>query len=909
MKPSFACSACGFRFRADARYVGRSVRCPNSACGRPVLLRPAVEQAVAAIRAPAAVGASAAPPVAVRRSAVAAQGRVLSGRSRWWLSVLTVAAICSLSLVVFQGSQLWLSAGSLQAATSETATGNSSPAAPQSPPLTPEQQEQQRLAEAQAALEKTRSDRLEQQVLPYLKQYCFECHGEDSQEAGIVVHDLRGPDDFLADFRRWERVYRMINSGVMPPADHTALPAPEQQQSVARILHAELYEFDCRIVRSPGRSTLRRLNRAEYNNTIRDLFGLQITPADKFPQDDVGEGFDNIGDVLNVPPLLMEKYLDAAEEVAGAVVDLRDFSKGIVQTFAADALTNGGEKPTVDDRGYAWLSTNGRLLAKVTVPADGRYVVQVDLTATQAGDDFARAALVVDGQAVHEAEVPGLRREQQFEQTVELKAGEHEIAGEFLNDFYDPEAPERRRDRNLGIRKIIITGPEGGGVDLWHETHRRFVTSRPGEGRSVQQAADGVLRPIMRRAFRRPVTDEEVQRYVTLVERTMAEQSETYDYGVYVALQAVLVSPDFLFRVEADPPADAADRALNSFEVASRLSYFLWSSMPDEELLQLAETGRLLDGDVLRQQARRMLRDPKSEALSRNFAAQWLNLRNLADVRPNPEVYPDFDDALRKSMARETELLFASIVQEDRSIEEFLSADYSFVNERLARHYGLTGVQGEDFVRVSLAGTQRTGVLTHASILTLTSNPGRTSPVKRGKWILENILAEVPPPAPAGVPALEEAGSAAEGMSLREKMELHRRDAACAVCHRILDPLGLGFENFDGVGRWRDEDAGKVVDASGELPGGDRFAGPGELLGILRGRKDRFFQAFTEKMLVYSLGRGLEYYDRCTVEEALRQLKSGGNRFSVVVEAIVTSDAFLRRAGRRELSSGSGSGG
>jgi hypothetical protein len=389
----------------------------------------------------------------------------------------------------------------------------------------------------------------------------------------------------------------------------------------------------------------------------------------------------------------------------------------------------------------------------------------------------------------------------------------------------------------------------------------------------------------------------------------MTELSETYDYGLYVALQAVLVSPDFLFRVEADPPADAKDRALSPFEVASRLSYFLWSSMPDEELLQLAEAGRMLEPDVLRQQVRRMLQDPKSEALSRNFAAQWLNLRNLADVRPNPEVYPEFDNALRQSMSRETELLFSTITREDRSIEEFLTADYSFVNERLARHYGIAGVTGEEFVRVSLAGTQRAGVLTHASILTLTSNPGRTSPVKRGKWILENILAEVPPPAPAGVPPLEEAGKDVSGLSLRERMELHRKDPACAVCHRILDPLGMGFENFDGTGRWRDQDAGKAVDASGELFGGDRFSGPGELLGLLKARKERFFRAFSEKMLIYSLGRGLEYYDRCAVEDALIQLKNNGYRFSALVEAIVTSDAFLRRAGRRDLPPEVGSGG
>jgi len=902
MKPLFACSACGFRFRADARYVGRRVRCPNGACGQSVLLQPVSEIPVTGV--PANVLASRSATVVSRRSRSTAVRGVSDGVHRRRVLALSVAAICGLAMVLFTGGQLWLSGIPLQAARSGTMSGSSVVAQPAATSLTPQQQ----LAEAQAALEKTRKDRLDQQVLPYLNQYCIACHGEESQEAGIVVHDLRSPADFLSDFRRWERVYRMISAGVMPPADHSPLPAPEQQQAVAKILHAELYEFDCRIVRSPGRSTLRRLNRAEYNNTIRDLFGLQITPADRFPQDDVGEGFDNIGDVLSVPPLLLEKYLDAAEEVAGAVIDLRDFSKGIVRTFPADSLRNGAEKTAVDGAGYGWLNTNGRLTTKVSVPADGGYVVQVDLTATQAGDGFAKAALVVDGQSVREEEVPGLRREQQFEHTVDLKAGEHEIAVEFLNDFYDPEAPVRRRDRNLGVRKVVFSGPQGGGVDLWHETHKKFVISRPGEARSVKQAAEEVFRPILKRAFRRPVTEEEVQRYVTLAERTVTEQSETYDYALYVALQAILVAPDFLFRVESDPPADVPDRALNSFAVASRLSYFLWSSMPDEELLKLAENGQLLEHDVLRQQVRRMLQDARSEALSRNFAAQWLNLRNLADVRPNPEVYPDFDDALRKSMARETELLFSTIVREDRSVEEFLSADYSFVNERLARHYGISGVQGDDFVRVSLAGTQRTGVLTHASILTLTSNPGRTSPVKRGKWILENILAEVPPPAPAGVPSLEEAGKDLGALSLREKMELHRKDPACAVCHKILDPLGMGFENFDGVGRWREEDAGKSVDASGELPGGDRFTGPGELLGILRGRKDRFFRALIEKMLVYSLGRGLEYYDRCTVEESLTQLKNNGYRFSALVEAIVTSDAFLRRAGRRDLVLEPGSG-
>ncbi|MEY3173788.1 MAG: hypothetical protein RLZZ436_1702, partial [Planctomycetota bacterium] len=722
-------------------------------------------------------------------------------------------------------------------------------------------------------------------------------HGDEVQEAGIEVNDLKHPSDFFRDHTRWEKVYRMINAGAMPPAGHDPLPDKQSQEQIAKLLYDELYNFDCELVQHPGRSTLHRLNRAEYNNTIRDLFGISLTPADKFPQDDVGEGFDNIGDVLSVPPLLMEKYLDAAEEVAAAVIDTTDYSKGLARTFSAsDLRTSGGnETPSVDGDGYAVLSTNGTLSVRVKTPAAGRYEIRVEARATQAGDEAARMAVMADRKTITEVEVPGHLKPKSTADTVELPAGEVEISAAFLNDFYNPEGPERRRDRNLFVKKIEVIGPEGGG-EFWHETHRRFVTVRPSESTPPSQAAAQVLKPILRRAFRRPVTDDEVGRYAALVERSMTEHNASYDYGLYLALQAVLVTPDFLFRIEADPPEGQSVRELNQFEVASRLSYFLWSSMPDEDLLQLAENNRLLDPQILKEQIERMLKDPKAAALGRNFAAQWLNLRNLTDVRPNPEVFPDFDEPLRAAMARESEELFNTIVSENRPIDEFLTADFTFVNERLARHYGISGVTGDAFVRVSLAGTNRSGVLTHAAVLTLTSNPGRTSPVKRGKWILENILGQAPPPAPPGVPALEEAAKDVTGLSLRKRLEIHREDPGCATCHQTMDPLGMGLENFDAVGRWRDKDADQPVDASGDLPSGEHFSGPLELVSILRGRQDQFHRAFTEKLLVYALGRGLQYYDRCAVNAILERMKQQGPRFSVLVEGIVRSDPFLKRS-------------
>ena len=548
------------------------------------------------------------------------------------------------------------------------------------------------------------------------------------------------------------------------------------------------------------------------------------------------------------------------------------------------------------------LGSTGTVSATATTPSEGKYKIRIRALATQAGDADAKMALQIDGQNVTEFEVQGHRKQNWFEHDVTLTAGSHKIGGAFINDFYDPEAKDKqRRDRNLAVGTIEVTGPEGGGEPAWHETHRRFVTARPSDSVTVKEAASQVLRPILYRAFRSPVADAEVARFAELVDHNVTEFKETYDYGLYVALQAALVSPDFLFRNEVDTEGNATERKLNEYEVASRLSYLLWSSMPDEELFKLAENKRLFDPDILQAQIERMLHDDKAHALSRNFASQWLNLRNLTDVQPNPEVFPDFDDALRKAMRQETEMLFSTIVKENRSIDDFLNADFTFLNERLATHYGISGVSGDQFVRVSLEGTKRSGMLTQASILTLTSNPGRTSPVKRGKWILENILGEVPPPPPPGVPPLEEANKDTANLSLRERMEIHRKDPGCASCHKTMDPLGMGLENFDAIGRWRDKEGERDVDSSGELPGVVKFSGPMELIGIIRSRQAQFHRAFAERLLTYALGRGLEYYDKCAVDQALVLMKQRGNRFSALVEGIVVSDPFMKRSRTREL--------
>ena len=956
MTPSFRCSNCEFTFRIDERFLGRIVVCPREGCGarirlpqagtqrlpsnRPRVLEPANRQnstknrkSVAERTEMARSARSSAertnpphPDTATRRtnsnirrvrkgqtstatipggrhitvgfvSAVAIGAVLLSG---WWFmrpgAAVTDSTTIQTDMIQHGFRNLSGTTGKPEnAIAAGFPQGVHSALRPDTVLLT----SSTRLSQEELAKEAKRQAWVSDKAQPFFAKYCTDCHGPDEQSGGIAVDSLTSADQLLTERKKWERVYRMVNAGAMPPSGHDPFPSESEQKEIADFLYDELFNFDCSLVDHPGRPTIQRLNRAEYNNTIHDLFGLEITPADKFPQDDVGEGFDNIGDVLSLPPLLMEKYLDAAEEVVNAVVDLRDFSKPQTQTFRGNQLTSS-LGTSADDRGFVMLQTNGEVSTSIDLPSDGKYLIRVENAAHQAGVDKPKMAVKLDDEVLFEYEINGGRRPEWHEQSIALPKGTHRISAAFLNDFFDANAEDGRKDRNAMVRTIEITGPEGGSEPQWHSTHRRFVTVRPENGNDIRSAARQVLRPILYRAFRRPVSDAEVDRFAALAERQVLEFNESYDYGISIALQAVLVAPDFIFRLEHEPEGNATQRILNEYEVASRLSYFLWSSMPDDELLTLAENRRLLDPNILRQQVARMLKDEKSSSLGVNFASQWLNLRNLKDVRPNPDLFPEFDDSLRTAMARETEVFFNTVVREDRSVDEFLLADFTFVNERLAKHYGMNGVSGDEFVRVSLGGLNRSGVLTHASILTLTSNPGRTSPVKRGKWIMENILGQAPPPAPPAVPELEATAKASPGLTLREQLALHRADPGCASCHKTMDPLGLGLENFDAVGRWREMDGEKPIDASGELPSGESFNGSLELISIFKDRREQFHRALAERMMVYALGRGLEYYDKCAIDKALDNMKARGYRFSSMIEGIVLSDPFLKRSLNRD---------
>lgn len=729
------------------------------------------------------------------------------------------------------------------------------------------------------------------QLNSYFSNYCIDCHGADEQMAGIAVHEIGTQQDMLRQRKSWIRVLRMIQVGAMPPEDIEPRPGAEENAAIAELLKDAIYNFDCQQINDPGHPTIRRLNREEYNNTIRDLFGVDITPADNFPSDDVGEGFDNIGGVLSISPLLMEKYLSAAEEVTAAVIDTTDYS--IPQTWATESAAMKATHENIQDvQGLRFLKEAGELSFELTVPAKARYNIVFDAEAMPQNGLDIDFALNVDGEEAKVFTVRQFNRPKKFKRSVQLSAGTHRISFEFYGD--DEEEDEEQRAR-LGIGRAVVKGPVGKAEPVYSEAHRRIVSARPDDSTSVHEAAVQVVTPLLRRVIRRPLEPPDIERYAQLTESLMTQPEMTWERAVAATVQAMLVSPEFLFRVEQQPLQSDSERTLNDHELAVRLSYFLWSSMPDEELFRLADAGSLHEPDVLRAQIRRMIADSKSQALVDNFVSQWLNLRNLEIVQPDRQVFSEFDDELRHAMLQETSHVFRNIMQQDLSVEQLLTGRTTFVNERLAGHYGLEGVTGDEFVEVSLEGLPRRGVLTHASVLTLTSYPRRTSPVQRGKWILENLFGDGPPPAPANVPELEDAAEKTEGLSVREQMALHRTNPVCASCHQVMDPLGLGLENFDGIGRWRETEHGQPVDASGELPGGRKFEGPQELVEILLSRREDFLRTMAEKMLTYATGRGLEYYDKCVIDDCIDHMHHHDNRFSALVEAIVQSDAFMKR--------------
>jgi hypothetical protein len=698
--------------------------------------------------------------------------------------------------------------------------------------------------------------------------------------------------------------------------------------------------------------TARRLNRAEYNNTIRDLLGVDVRPADDFPQDDSGYGFDNIADVLSLSPVLMEKYFVAADRVARHALFGPPPVAPTLTRLRSDGRRAGDALSVPSEYDLTGLTLPNAFHTTYRVPVEGDYVIRVALGGTRpATSEPISVTLWVDEHQLqtnqHDPEQSatfGVDRQDFGGQTTEfrvrLQAGDRWLAiaipriYEGLPTRYNGPRPSTRPyvpaefkppadatpERIAELRKrfeqsqadlakvplnavrvatIDIAGPYSPVSGPSHETLEKLYTCGHLNGGHQPWCPLRIMSDLARRAFRRPVTASEVRKYVALVEKVQREDGSLSE-GLAIGIQALLVSPDFLFRIERQPRsatgAGSLAHPVTDHELAARLSYFLWASMPDDELRRVADRGELHDRRVLDAQVRRMLRDPKAQALAQQFGGQWLQFRALESVMRDRERYPDFEEYLRLSMRRETELFIEHIIREDRSILDFIEGQYTFMNERLARHYGLSGVSGPEFRRVDLAPLPRGGVITHASVLTVSSYATRTSPVLRGKWILDNLLNAPPPDPPADVPNLDEA-ALGSSTSMREQLEAHRSNPACAACHRRMDPLGFGLENFDAVGAWRTVDGKFPVDASGTLPDGRTFSGPDQLRAILAADRGVFAQALTSKLLTYALGRGLERYDAQTVKSIAGRLPAHDYRFSGLVLEIVNSSPFQSRRG------------
>ena len=777
-------------------------------------------------------------------------------------------------------------------------------------------------------------------VQPFLDQNCTGCHNAKLATAGLNLKLLEDPATIEKNRDRWDSIYSKIESGEMPPK---GMPRPDAAALKAATdwMQAEFKREDKLIKLDPGHITARRLNRSEYNNTVRDLLGVDFHPADDFPQDDSGYGFDNIGDVLSLSPGLMEKYLTAAERVTRAALFGNEAVKATTVHYQPHLRR---PPPPATFAGYdeSGLSLPSSFNGLHQFPADADYQLKITLNGARPnGSEPVMLAAWVDGKQVQQISIVPVNMEgESHEFRTHIAKGEHLVSVSFLKQFEglppkfngpnpskrvvpagrgagrakpavpavdDPDAPSlggspRERATAAAAAPVVsiagrvealdIAGPFDAKPEIPVTSRAKIFTCGHSDGHHTEACPRRVLTDLARRAYRRPVTAPEVDSLVALYSRVRA-QGDSFDEGIAVAIQYVLASPDFLFRIENSPrqQAGAAIRPVNPFELATRLSYFLWSSMPDEELYRAASQGRLRQPAVLEAQVRRMLRDPKAKALVENFAGQWLLLRNIDVVNPDWERF-EFDDLLRLSMKRETELFLSNIIHDDLSVIDIIGAKYSFLNERLARFYGIPGITGPEFRKVDLAGNpQRGGLLTQASVLTVSSYATRTSPVLRGKWILDNILNTPPPPPPPDVPNLDVAAVGAL-VSLRQQLEKHRANPACASCHSRMDPLGFGLENYNAIGEWRTVDGKFPIDSTGKLPDGRTFQGPEGLKGVLLSKQDAFARALTEKLLTYGLGRGLERFDKPVIEGIVKNAAQKQYRFSSVVLGIVRSMPF-----------------
>ena len=761
-----------------------------------------------------------------------------------------------------------------------------------------------------------------------LDQYCIACHNDQAPMANLTLQTvaLDQVGQRADEVGVWERVVLRLRAREMPPVG-LPRPQPTAYDQLASWLETSLDDAAA-ATPNPGRPVIHRLNRAEYTNAIRDLLALEIDGREHLPADDSGYGFDNIGDVLSLSPSLLERYMIAAAKISQLAVG----DPGIRPTLQTYSM-----RPTLIQHGRMSedqpFGTRGGLSARHYFPLDGEYRVKIRLQRTHANqirglaepqdievrfDRVHIAEFTVGGEgiinpwaAVMYASAYEQTADDGLELTIEVKAGIHAIAVAFPEKRGLPEGLlEPRlssasyefagdRDTPMALGSIEISGPFNATRPADTPSRTRLFSCEPvGTIAGDQACATEILLSLARRAFRRPVNDDDLASLLGFYASGRADGG--FDRGIQRALRAILVDPEFLFRIESQPTAVTLATAyrVTDVELASRLSFFLWSSIPDDELLALAEGGTLSEPEVLRRQVRRMLADTRSSALVENFAGQWLYLRNLRSVAPDPDAFPEFDDNLREAFVRETELFVESQLRDDRNVVELLTADYTFLNERLARHYGIPDVYGNHFRRVSLASGLRGGLLGQGSILTATSYPNRTSPTLRGKWILDNLLGAPPPPPPSNVPDLEDSETTSP-RSVRERLEAHRVNPVCASCHARMDPFGLALEPFDAIGDLRTHDGGVLIDASASLPDGSSFDGPAGLREYLLGNQQRFVATLTKKLLTYALGRGLEDYDPPAVRQIVRAAAADDYSWSSLLIGIVESVPFQMRRSRQ----------
>jgi hypothetical protein len=767
-----------------------------------------------------------------------------------------------------------------------------------------------------------------------LNQYCFTCHNEKLKTGGLELDKLDlanvGPNA-----ESWEKAIRKVRAGMMPPAS-----AKRPDRPVLDGLAASLETALDRAAAAhpnPGRAPLHRMNRVEYANAIRDLLAVDVDPATLLPADDSSNGFDNIADVLGVSPALLERYVSAAAKISRLAVGDTDISP-----LATTYTVKGDLSQTSTIEGLP-LGTRGGTVIRHNFPLDGEYLIKLSLTKLSFGQVFGQSAegeeieVTVNGERVKLYELqevpyffmrdsPGappapkpppadaLTERAKMSPNIKLefrlavKAGPQTIAVDFPEKGYSANEDLVHRpvastnDPNIGMQygytavphlaRIDITGPYNAKGPGDTPSRRKIFVCHPSATSDEIPCAKQIVSNLVRRSFRRAPADADIESFLGFYQQ--ARTNGSFDNGIEMSLRRILADPEFVFRFETPPASVASGTAyrISDTELASRLSFFLWSSIPDDELLSLGIKGELHQPAVLAQQTRRMLKDPKSRALVMNFAGQWLYLRDLKSAVPDSREFPDFDDNLRQAFQRETEMLFESILREDRSVLDLLDADYTFVNERLAKHYGIPGVYGPDFRRVPVPIDARRGLFGQGSMLLVTSNANRTSPVQRGKWILENVLGSPPPLPPPNVPPLKENTGGAEVTSVRERMEAHRGNPVCAGCHKIMDPIGLTLENFDGVGHWRTMDSGSKIDVTGQLVDGTPLDGPPSLRNALLGRPEAFVGTMTEKLLMYGVGRETKYYDMPVVRGVMRDAEQDRFKFSGLVLGIVNSAPF-----------------